>query len=127
MRKHRRWLTIPVALGLVALIGIGLRAGRADDPKRLTAADVVKLWKPMPDGTEDFQQFVASPKESPGLAAATFRVVAHPSRPSGTITPTCAGSGTNAYEPKRLLMSGKTGAKGSYVVSDRADAKGGGC
>jgi hypothetical protein len=28
------------------------------------------------------------------------------------------------YKPERLLVSGKTGAKGSYVVSDGANAKG---
>src|SRR4051812_45770710 len=75
MRKHKRWLTIVAASGLVALIGIGVREGQADDPKRLTAEEVITLWKAELAGVEDFQQFVVSPRESTAVAAATFRVV----------------------------------------------------
>jgi hypothetical protein len=126
MRKHRRWFTVPVASGLIALIGIGVRGGQADDPKWLTAEDVIKLWKPMLDGVEDFQQFMASPKESPGVAAATFRVVGPSFEGLWNHYADLCGIG-NRYEARRLLVSGGTGPKGSYVVSDRAssDAKGG--
>jgi hypothetical protein len=125
MHKPRQLLTIPLAVGLVGLIGIGVCGGRTDDSKRLTADDVINLWKPMPDDAQDFQQFVASPKESPGVAAATFRVVG----------PTFEGLWNHyahlcgiedRYEAKRLRICGGTSTEGSYVVSDRAssDAKG---
>jgi hypothetical protein len=81
MCKHRRWLTIPIVSGLVALSGVGLRGGRADDAKRLTADDVVKLWEPKLDGVEDLHLLGSSPKESPGVAAYTFRVVGSSLRP----------------------------------------------
>src|SRR4029077_20061838 len=84
------------------------------------------LWKPIPDGVEDFQQFWASPEKSPAVAASTFRVVG-PSFESlwNHYAELCGIS--DRYETRRFLVSGDTGAKGSYVVSDRAssDANGG--
>jgi hypothetical protein len=121
MRKHRRWLTISVALGLVGLIGIGVRGGQADDPKRLTAEDVIKLWEPKLDGVEDFQQFVASPKESTGLAAATFRIVGPSFEDLWNHYADLCGI-SERYGARHFLMSGGTGAKGTYVVSDRASS-----
>jgi hypothetical protein len=124
MRKHRRWLTIPVASGLVALIGIGLRGGRADDSKRPTAADVITLWTPRRDGVKDFHQFGASPKESPGVAACTFRVVGPSFEELWNHYADLCGIGER-YEARRFLTSGSTGAKGSYVVTERWSSDGG--
>jgi hypothetical protein len=125
MHQHTRWLTILVALGLGALLGIGLlRGGQADDPKRLTADDVIDLWKPMPDGVKSFQQFRASPQENPGLAAGTFRVVGPSFEALWNYYAVRFGI-EDRYKPERLLVSGKKGAKGSYVVSDGGDAMGG--
>jgi hypothetical protein len=126
MRKNRRRLTILVAAGLVALIGIGLRGDQTDDTKRLTADHVITLWKPMLDGTEDFQQLGASPKESPGVAACTFRVVGPSFEALWNHYADLCGIGSR-YEASRFLTSGDTGVKGSYVVTDRAssDGKGG--
>jgi hypothetical protein len=107
------------------MVGIGLAGGRADDSQRLTAEDVIKLWRPTPDGVVDFQQFEAAAKESSAAATATFRVVGpsferlwnHYAERCGMV---------ERYEEKRLLVSGGTSAKGTYVVNDRAssDAKG---
>jgi hypothetical protein len=121
MRKHRRWITIPVALGLVVLIGMGVRAGQGDDSKRLTANDVITLWKPMQDGVEDFQQWVASPKESPREAVATFRIVG-PSFESLWNQYAALCGIDKRYDARQFLISGGTGTKGTYVVSDRADS-----
>jgi hypothetical protein len=125
MRKHRGWLTIAVGAGLVALIGIEVRGNQADDPKRLTALGVIRLWEPKIDVVEDFQAFEAPLEESPGVAAQTFRVVG-PSfeRLWNHYADLCGIA--QRYEAKRLLISSKAGAKGSYIVSDRAslDAKG---
>ena len=120
MRKHTRWLVIPVATGLIALIGIGVRGGQADDSKRLTAADVITEWKPMRgNGVEDFQQFVASLKESTGVEAATFRVVGPSFEGLWNHYADLCGIGER-YEASRLMMSGGRSARGTYVVSDRA-------
>ena len=121
MREHRRWLMIPVASGLVALIGIGLGAGRADDPKRLTAEDVLALWEPKPEGVVDFQQFRVAPRESSALAASTFRIVGPSFGALWNHYADLCGI-KDRYEANRLVMSGGTGARGTYVVSDRASS-----
>jgi hypothetical protein len=124
MRTHKQWLTIPLTSVAALLIGIGLAGGRADDSQRLTAEDVIRLWKPTPDGVVDYQQFEAAPKDSVAAATATFRVVGpsferlwnHYAERCGMV---------ERYEAKRLLISGGNNAKGTYVVNDRAssDAK----
>jgi hypothetical protein len=119
MRNRKQWLTIPVAAGLVALIGIGVCGGQADDNKRLTAEDVIELWKPALDGVNDFQQFVASPRESGAAAAATFRIVGPSFEGLWNHYADLCGM-RDRYDAKRFLMSGGTGAKGIYVISDRA-------
>jgi hypothetical protein len=119
MRKYRRWLIIPVASGLVALIGLGMHGGHADDPTRLTAQDVITMWKPRLDGMEDFQQLWASPEDSPGVAASTFRVVGPSFEGLWNQYADLCGIG-DRYEARQFLTSGGTGARGSYVVTDRA-------
>jgi hypothetical protein len=121
MRKQRRGLTILVASGLVALIGAGLRGGQADDAKKLTAEDVIRLWEPTGDGIEDFQQFWASPKESPEVAACTFRIVGPSFERLWNHYANLCGI-KDRYEAKRLLVSGGRSDKGSYVVGDRASS-----
>jgi hypothetical protein len=126
MRKQRGLLTIAVSSGLVALIGIGVRGDQADEPNRLTALDVIRLWEPKIDGVDDYQAFEAPLEGSPRVAVQTFRVVG-PSfgRLWNHYADLCGIA--HHYEPKRFLTSSKAGTKGSYIVSDRAssDAKGG--
>jgi hypothetical protein len=76
--------------------------------------------------TEDFQQFWASPRESPGVAASTFRVVGPSFEGLWNHYAERCGIG-DRYEARRLLNSGGTGPNGSYVVADRgsSDAEGG--
>jgi hypothetical protein len=119
MRKRERWLTISIALGLVALIGMGVRGSQAERPKPLTAAAVIKLWEPTLDGAQDFQSFWASPKESPGVAAGTFRIVGPSFEGLWNHYAELCGI-RERYEAKHLLVSGGASAKGAYVVSDRA-------
>lgn len=125
MRKHRRGLTILVASSSIALIGISLRGGQADDPKRLTADDVIGLWKPMPQGAKDFQQLGASPRESPEVAAYTFRVVGPSFEDLWNHYADLCGI-RDRYDARRFLTSGNTGARGSYVVTDRPTSGAGG-
>jgi hypothetical protein len=122
MRKHRRWFTITVASGFVALFGIGLSGGQADDSKRLTADDVIRLWKL--NGVEDFQSFGGSPEESPGVAAHAFRVIGPSFEGVWNQYADLCGIGER-YQARRLLISGRTTAKGRCVVTEQAssDAK----
>jgi hypothetical protein len=117
MRKLRRWLILSVASGLVALIGIGLRGGQADE-KRMTTEDVIKLWEPRLDGVKDYQQFVVAPKESSKLAAATFRVVGPSFEGLWNHYAELCGI-KDRYEAKHLRITGGSSARGTYVVSDR--------
>src|SRR5262249_48127864 len=93
----------------------------ADDLKRLTAADVITLWEPKPEGVVDFQQFVASPRETETMAAATFRVVGPSFENLWNYYAGLCGI-PDRFDASQLLVKGKTGAKGTYVVSDRASS-----
>jgi hypothetical protein len=119
MRKHGRWLTVTVASGLAALIGVGLSRGQADDSKPLIADDVVKLWKL--DGAEDFQAWGGSPEKSPGVAAWAFRVKGPSFEGVWNHYADLCGVG-DRYQARRLLISGNTGAKGSYIVAEQASS-----
>jgi hypothetical protein len=121
MGEGRRLLTISVSLGLIALIAVGLRGGQAEAPKRLTAQDVIKLWEPKLNGVEDFQQWVASPKESTEMAAATFRVQGPSFERLWNLYADLCGI-RDRYEASRFVISGGKSAKGTYVVSDRASS-----
>ena len=128
MRKHRRWITIPVASGLVALIGIGVRGGQAEDSKRLTAEDVITLWKPMQDGVEDFQQWWRRRRNPPAMAVATFRVVGPSFEGLWNHYADLCGIG-DRYEARQLLISGGTGPRGptsSPTGRPRLPRRGGG-
>lgn len=118
MRKNRRWLTIPVTLGLMTWIGIGLRGDQADNPKRLTADDVIELWKPKLEGTTDLHMLGASPEKCPGVAAWTFRAVGPSFETAWNHYADLCGI-KDRYQPKQFLISGAASDKGCYVVSDR--------
>lgn len=119
MRGHRRrWLTITAVLGVVAGLGAGLRGGRADDPKRPTAEEVVEAWKPTLPGVTDLQTFSAAPKEAPGVAACTFRAVGPSFEAFWNHYADRCGA-PDRYEPKRFLVAGTAGPKGVYIISDR--------
>jgi hypothetical protein len=121
MHKFRRWIVVPAVSSLVALIGIGVRGGQSNEPKRLTAADVITLWKPMLDGVDDFQQFVASPNDSSAVAAATFRVVGLTFERLWNHYGDLCGI-KKRYDARQILMLGGKGAKGTWVVSDRSSS-----
>jgi hypothetical protein len=118
MRKRKQWLTISIASGLIALIGISMRSGQAEGSKPLTAVEVIKLWEPILNGVKDFQSFEGSPKECPGVAAGTFRVVGPSFERLWNDYADLCGIG-DRYEAKKFLVKSGKGAKGDYVVSDR--------
>jgi hypothetical protein len=105
-------------LGALAFCVVGLRTGRAERPAPPSADEVIAQWSPMAVGAEDFQQFSAAPKDSPGVAVCTFRVVG-PSfeRLWNHYADLCGVK--DRYDPKQFLVSGSTSPKGTYIVSDR--------
>jgi hypothetical protein len=111
---------------VVVMIGVSVRGGLADDPKPLSAADVIAQWEPKLEGVEDFQRFMASPKESPAMAACTFRVVGPSFGALWNHFADLCGI-PDRYQARRSLVSLGSVDKGSYVVSERAaaDADGG--
>jgi hypothetical protein len=123
MRRQWRWFVVTVSSGLVTLLGLGVRGDQADAPNRLTALAVIRLWEPKVDGVEDFQVFEAPLEESPGVAAQTFRVVGPSFERLWNHYADLCGIGRR-YEPKRFMISSKTGPKGSYIVNDRASSDG---
>jgi hypothetical protein len=120
----RQLLTMGVPFAVVAMVGgaIGVRGRQTDERKRLpAAAEVIKSWEPKLDGVEDYQQFVASPKLSDTMAAATFRVVGPSFERLWNYYADLCGI-PDRYAAKRLLNCGRIGAKGTYVISDRASS-----
>jgi hypothetical protein len=94
--------------------------------KKLSAEDVAKRWSPELKSATEYAQTSGWPKQSPDVAAYSFRAVGptfeelwnHYAKLCGVKQP---------YAEKTFLVSADAGPKGSYVVSDRAaaDVKGG--
>jgi hypothetical protein len=112
---------IPAMFSLVAVIGLGMCDGQGGDKGRLTADDVIKIWAPRLDDTTDFQQWIASPKESPSISGGTFRVVGPTFEKLWNHYAELCGI-ADRYDAKRLLVSGGKGELGSYVISERASS-----
>lgn len=127
MRKYGRWFTIPAALALVGLLGVGLRGVQAgDDPKAQAAVDVFEMWKPMKpklDGLTDFQTFGGSPEKTPGVAGYSFRVVGPSFADLWTYYAELCGIEQH-FDAGRYLNATGTGAKGGYVISERPTSDG---
>ena len=122
MRKHRRWITITVCLISVTLAGVaGLRAGLPKAPERLTAYQVITAWKPYINPPKDFQQWWASPEQSPGVAACSFRVEGPSFEDLWNHYADLCGF-SKRYKAKTFFTTGNVGVKGSYVVTDRASS-----
>jgi hypothetical protein len=76
MGNRVMWIVIP------ALMGVGTMAARSGvgrdepaKPKPPAAEDVIKLWAPKLKNATDYQQMGGAPKQSPNVAAYSFRVV----------------------------------------------------
>jgi len=90
----------------------------AAEPKKLTAEDVIELWSPrLLKTAQDCGQMGASPKQSPNVAAYSFRVVGPTFEELWNHYAQLCGM-KQRYEEKTLLFSGDTGPNGSYVVAD---------
>lgn len=96
--------------------------GQSPKPKKPTAEDVVKLWSPDVKSASQFGQTGGSPKQSPNVAAYSFRVVGpsfeemwnHYARLCGV---------KQKYAAKAFLITADTGPNGHFVVSEMSDGK----
>ena len=126
MGRRSWWLTITGCLISVTFAAVaGLRAGKSNAPERLTADEVIAAWRPDIKASKDYQQLGASPKQSPDIAAYSFRVEGPSFEDLWNHYANLCGI-HDRYEAKTFLTSGNTGAKGSYVVTDRASSDDGG-
>ena len=125
MSQRPRWL-LAILVASVLAVSAGVRGQEPPKPKKLTAEDVAKRWSPDLKSATEYGQIGGSPKQSPDVAAYSFRVLGptfeelwnHYARLCGI---------KERYAEKTFLTSADTGPNGSYVVSDRAaaDGKGG--
>lgn len=98
----------------------------AAKPQKPSAEEIAKRWSPELKSVTEYGQIGGSPKQAPGVAAWSFRVVGptfedlwnHYARLCGVKQP---------YAEKTFLITADSGPSGSFVVSDRAaaDGKGG--
>lgn len=99
-------------------MALTLTAAQPGKTGKVTAQEVIKLWSPQLKTTTDYQSMGGSPKESPNVAAYSFRVVG----PTyGELWSHYAGlcGMKEQYGEKNFINTAGTGPKGSYVVSDR--------
>jgi len=124
MGRRVVWLVTPLALGFGVLAVVP--GPRADEPaglRKLTAEDVVKLWTPELKTATEYGQTGGSPKQSPNVAAYSFRVVGPTFEELWNHYAQLCGV-KERYAEKRFLITADAGPNGSYVVSDRAAADG---
>jgi hypothetical protein len=116
-------------MGLIVLLTMGVLGNalgsRGEDPKskKLTADEVVKLWAPQLKSASHYGQTGGSPEHS-NVAAYTFTVVGPTFEELWNHYAQLCGT-SHQYEEKTFLITSETGAKGSFVISDGSDGKGG--
>jgi hypothetical protein len=113
-------LVLGVAVSAVAPVTWGQEPARA---KKLTAEDVARLWSPELKSATEYAQTGGSPKQSPDVAAYSFRVVGPTFEELWNHYAELCGV-KQQYAEKTFLITADTGPKGSYVVSDRVAADG---
>lgn len=124
MSKHTRWLLTVLLLGAgVAAVATSTRGQEPAKPKKPTVEDVAKLWSPDLKSATEYGQIGGSPKQSPNVAAYSFRVVGLTFEELWNHYADLCGV-KQRYAEKNFLVTADTGPNGSYVVSDRAAADG---
>jgi hypothetical protein len=112
----------------IVVVGTGATAAgaEADEPakaKKPTADDVAKLWSPELKSATAYGQTGGSPKQSPTVAAYSFRVVGPSFEELWNHYAKLCGL-KERYAEKKFLITTDAGPNGSYVVSDQATADG---
>lgn len=127
MSRRSMWVMTALVFGAgVGAVTLGTRAQEPAKPEKMTAAEVVELWNPRLESATDYQQWSASPKRSPDIAACSFRVVGPTFEEMWNHYARLCGM-EDRYAEKTFLNKSDDGPRGSYVVLDRwaADGKGG--
>lgn len=122
MLKRTMWIVAILVLGA----GVPGTWGEEPAKPKQTAEEVAKLWSPKLKNATDFGSTGGSPKQSPNVAAYSFKVVGPTFEEVWNHYAKLCGL-KQKYAEKTFLISADTGPNGSYVVSDRAtgDGKGG--
>jgi hypothetical protein len=127
MLTRAMWLAVVLVLGAgSAAVLPGAGGDEPAKPKKLTAEDVIKAWSPDLKTATEYGQIGGSPKQSPNVAAYSFRVVGPTFEDLWNHYAKLCGV-KDLYADKTFLTAADTGPSGSYVLSDRAaaDGKGG--
>ncbi len=116
-------LTLLLVSAAMTMFATGTRADEPAKPKKPTAEEVANLWSPQLQSATQFGRTGGSPKQSPGVAAYSFRVVGPTFEELWNHYADLCGM-KQKYAENRLLVAADTGPKGDYIVSDRAAADG---
>lgn len=121
MSNQEKWLIVLLGAGVLATALS--TSGQESKPTKLTADDVVKLWSPQLKSASRFGQVGGSPGKS-NVAAYTFTVVGPTFEELWNHYAQLCGT-KDKYEEKNFRVTSDTGPKGSFVISDGGDGKGG--
>lgn len=116
-------LTLLIVGASMTTFATGICGDEPVEPGKPTAEEVVKLWSPKLQSATEFGQTGGSPKQWPGVAAYSFRVVGPTFEELWNHYAGLCGM-KQKYAEKTFLGTAGTGPKGSFVVSNRAAADG---
>lgn len=127
MSRRKAWLMVILVLGAgMIAVAPGTRGQEPAKAQKPTAEGVAKLWSPELKSATSYHLTGGSPKQSPNVAAYSFRVEGPTFEELWNHYAKLCGI-KQQYAEKTFLISADAGPNGSYVVSDRmaADGKGG--
>ena len=127
MSRRTTWVMVIVVLNAAAsAVALGTHGQEPPNTKKWTAEAVAKMWSPSLKSATDYNQFGGSPKQSPNVAAYSFRVIWPTFEELWNHYAKLCGI-KQRYAEKTFLVSANAGPKGCYVVSDYRAADGMGC
>ncbi len=123
-RRIRRLLAATLGVGVILVAGLS-HGGGADRVEGPSAEEILDAWKPDLPGGQEFGTTGGSPEKAPDVAAVSFKSVGWSFEQLWNHYADRCGV-ADRYKEKTFLITTGTGEKGSYVVSDRPAADGGG-
>jgi hypothetical protein len=127
MDRRAKWLLVLLVLGAsFTFLPLDSRGDEPAKPRKMTVEDVIKVWKPNLKSATEYGHTGGSPKQSPKVAAYSFKVVGPTFEELWNHYANLCGV-KQRYAEKTFLITADAGPNGSFVVSDRpsADGKGG--
>src|SRR5580765_5848059 len=107
-----------IMLSVGCFLALALTAAELATSKKLTAEEVIKQWSPRLASAVDYATTGSSPKQSPEVAAYSFRVMGPTIEELWNHYAQLCGM-KQRYQEKTFQVTGDVGPFGSYVVSDR--------